>query len=180
MGIDVIVVDHGNNLYLAPEAANHQAYNEKVDIYSFGVILRLLLTGKAEPPPPPPQVEEEGTVIDMNGSMDSSKLASIEPDRVKTTTPMQLLIGETFIAGPIKLIYIHYMVLTDPYIPDQCTTSDYYLRPSSAVILRQLKDELEALAQSNSLSGMVLSWSLRQGRAMTTGISRMFRAEQVN
>ena len=37
---------------MAPEAVNHLAYNEKVDIYSFGVILRLLLTGSADFPPP--------------------------------------------------------------------------------------------------------------------------------
>ena len=94
MDMDYFVLDHGNNLYLAPEVANQQAYNEKVDIYSFGVILRLLLTGKAEPPPPPP-LDEEGSVTDLSGSnADNSRPASIriEPD---LATPMQLLIGET-------------------------------------------------------------------------------------
>ena len=37
---------------MAPEVANRQPYNEKVDIFSFGVILRLLLTGSADFPPP--------------------------------------------------------------------------------------------------------------------------------
>ena len=95
MDMDYFVLDHGNNLYLAPEVANQQAYNEKVDIYSFGVILRLLLTGKAEPPPPPPPLDEEGSVTDLSGSIaDNSRPASIriEPD---LANPMQLLIGET-------------------------------------------------------------------------------------
>ena len=110
MDIDYFVLDHGNNLYLAPEAANQQAYNEKVDIYSFGVILRLLLTGKAEPPPPPPlpSLDEEGSVTDLSESIaDNSRPASIriEPDLVETTTHMQLLIGETLIS--IRYSHIH-------------------------------------------------------------------------
>ena len=32
---------------MAPEALNNLPYNETVDIFSFGVILRLLLTGDA-------------------------------------------------------------------------------------------------------------------------------------
>ena len=108
MDMDYFVLDHGNNLYLAPEAANQQAYNEKVDIYSFGVILRLLLTGKAEPPPPPPPLDEEGSVTDLSETIaDYSRPASIliEPDRVETTTPMQLLIGETLVS--IRYSHIH-------------------------------------------------------------------------
>ena len=81
----------GENLYLAPEAANNLPYNEKVDIYSFGVIVRLLLTGVAAAPP---QVVEgeEGTITD-GPSSDNSKTSDIEPERVMITTPMQLLIG---------------------------------------------------------------------------------------
>ena len=97
MDMDYFVLDHGNNLYLAPEAANQQAYNEKVDIYSFGVILRLLLTGKAEPPPPPPPppLDEEGSVTDLSESIaDNSRPASIRIEH-DLSTPMQLLIGET-------------------------------------------------------------------------------------
>jgi serine/threonine protein kinase len=109
MDMDYFVLDHGNNLYLAPEAANQQAYNEKVDIYSFGVILRLLLTGKAEPPPPPP-LDEEGSVTGLSESIaDNSRPASIriEPD---LATPMQLLIGETLIS--IRYSHTHTHIYT--------------------------------------------------------------------
>jgi hypothetical protein len=76
---------------MAPEAANNQPYNEKVDIFSFGVILRLLLTGVAEVPLEP--VEEDPTIEDGPSEYSSS---DVEPDRSRpmpTTTPMQLLIG---------------------------------------------------------------------------------------
>eukprot|EP01036_Dinobryon_divergens_P032716 gene32716-42364_t len=144
----------GNNLYMAPEAVNNLPYNEKVDIYSFGVILRLLLTGIAAAPPPPVEEEEE-TVSDTEGSPTNARNSVIEPDRALVSTPMQLLI-------------------------DQCTVHDYYLRPSSVTIQRHLRDELVALAQSYSISGMVLRWGVRQGRAITKGISRAFRAEYGN
>ena len=72
---------------MAPEAANNLPYNEKVDIYSFGVILRLLLTGVAAAPPP----VEEGSMTD--GPSDNSKNSDFEPERIMTTTPMQHLIG---------------------------------------------------------------------------------------
>ena len=90
------LLDDGENLYMAPEAANNLPYNEKVDIYSFGVILRLLLTGVAAAPPPvqgeEEGEEEEGTMVDGPLS-DNLKLSDIEPERVIITTPMQLLIG---------------------------------------------------------------------------------------
>lgn len=37
----------GTRVYMAPEVAKRQPYNEKVDIYSFGIILWQLLTGEA-------------------------------------------------------------------------------------------------------------------------------------
>lgn len=36
----------GTRVYMAPEVAKRQPYNEKVDIYSFGIILWQLLTGE--------------------------------------------------------------------------------------------------------------------------------------
>eukprot|EP01035_Chromulina_nebulosa_P027405 gene27405-36046_t len=98
--------------------------------------------------------EEEGTMVDGPLS-DNLKLSDIEPERVIITTPMQLLI-------------------------DQCTVHDYYLRPGSSVILRQLKDEILALARSHSISATVLRWGLRQGRAITNGISRALCIEHGN
>ena len=75
---------------MAPEAVNNLPYNEKVDIYSFGVILRLLLTGVAAAPPPMEGIGEE----EVDGiPSDNIKLSDIEPERVMITTPMQLLIG---------------------------------------------------------------------------------------
>ena len=94
----IVVVLDGNNVYMAPEAVNNLAYNEKVDIYSFGVILRLLLSGSAAAPPPPVEGEEE-TVTDTEGSPTNARNAVVEPARTLVSTSMQLLIG-------VK-IYIH-------------------------------------------------------------------------
>ena len=63
---------------------------------------------------------------------------------------------------------------------DNCTTTEYYLRPSSTVILRHIRDELVALAQSSSLSNIILSWGLRQGRAISNSISRILHDAPVN
>eukprot|EP01035_Chromulina_nebulosa_P027893 gene27893-36739_t len=88
--------------------------------------------------------------MDIDSPTNNSRVPVIEPEHgILVTTHMQLLI-------------------------DQCTAYDYYLRPSSAVILSHLRDELVALAQSYSISGMVLRWGLRQGKAMAKGISRAF------
>ena len=83
-------------MYLAPEVVNNLAYNEKVDIYSFGVILRLLLTGVAAAPQ---QVEveegDEDTVTDNGGSPNHSGKSVIKPVCAVVSTPMQLFIGTT-------------------------------------------------------------------------------------
>eukprot|EP01036_Dinobryon_divergens_P032718 gene32718-42368_t len=150
----------GEDLYMAPEAVNNLAYNEKVDTFSFGVILRLLFTGIAAAAPAQVVIGEEEEIVgmmDMDGSsINNTEIISfIELDHVFASTSLQLLI-------------------------DQCTAHDYHLRPSSVTILRRLKSELVAVAQSYSISGMVLRWGLRQGRAITKGISRAFRAEHGN
>ena len=85
---------------MAPEVVNNQPYNEKVDIYSFGVILRLLLTGTAAAPQEEPA---EDRTIEEDRPSDNSKHSGIEPMRPgaaaaaaatsSTTIPMQLLIG---------------------------------------------------------------------------------------
>jgi serine/threonine protein kinase len=98
------------NLYLAPEVKDRQPYNEKVDIFSFGVILRLLLTGSAATPPEPEE-EEEPTIAEVPSDNSNS---SIDPELLvfNTTatavaaaprTPMEILTGTLNISPPIIL-----------------------------------------------------------------------------
>ena len=103
---------------MAPEAENNLPYNEKVDIFSFGVILRLLLSGVAAAPP---QGEgEEDTVTDIDGpiihSSSSSRISVIDPPEhgVLVTTAMQLLIGTITIVFIVKQThsYIHACIHT--------------------------------------------------------------------
>ena len=42
-GLDLVL---GSPLYMAPELINRQKYNDKVDIWSLGVITFMLITGK--------------------------------------------------------------------------------------------------------------------------------------
>ena len=87
-------LDDGANLYLAPEVVNNQPYNEKVDIFSFGVILRLLLTGVVVAATEEEEEEEEEYLSATDRPSDNSKHSDIEPRQpVATTIPMQLLIG---------------------------------------------------------------------------------------
>lgn len=38
--------DHlGTPAYMAPEILNHKSYDEKVDVYAFGVVIFMLLSG---------------------------------------------------------------------------------------------------------------------------------------
>eukprot|EP01036_Dinobryon_divergens_P032541 gene32541-42154_t len=133
---------------MAPEVMNNQPYNDKVDIFSFGVILRLLLTGVAAIPLQEP--EDDATVMD--GPTDSSKNSDIEPTRpVPTTTAtsataMQLLI-------------------------DHCAAAEFYLRPSSTVIIRHIREEMEAMVASISISKIALRWGVRQGKAISKMIT---------
>ena len=92
---------------MAPEVENRQPYNEKVDIYSFGVILRLLLTGTAEAL----QETEDDPTIEYGPSDNSSSdietgHAVVHAHTTTTTTatttaiatpPMQILIGNMYV-----------------------------------------------------------------------------------
>ena len=42
-GLDLVL---GTPLYMAPELIKHQKYNEKVDVWSLGIITYQLLSGK--------------------------------------------------------------------------------------------------------------------------------------
>eukprot|EP01036_Dinobryon_divergens_P030328 gene30328-39557_t len=145
-------INGGDNSFLAPEALFNQPYNEKVDIFSFGVILRLLLIGVTAVPQEPDE-DLDGTIVE-EGTTDNSS-PEIEPDRrrypaVNNASLMQLLI-------------------------DQCTVEDYYLRPSGTVILRHLREEIAAHS-SNTFFG----WGMRKSRAISKRISRIFRPTAEN
>lgn len=161
-------------MYLAPEALYNQPYNEKVDIFSFGVILRLLLTGVAAVLREPD--EDLDCTIAEEGTTDNSS-PEIEPDRrrypaVNNSSPMQLLIGKHPIyCNPqrhnINFVCSMYVRL----LLDQCTVEDYYLRPTGTVILRHLREEIAAHHSSNTF----LDWGMRKSRAISRRISRIFR-----
>ena len=57
---------------------------------------------------------------------------------------------------------------------DVCTAPDYYLRPSVREILRQLTEEMVAVALSSSLTAVLLAWGRRQGRAIAKRMSSLF------
>lgn len=75
----------GNLLFMAPEALNNQPYNEKVDIFSFGVILRRLLTGDTRD-----CRRFQGYAGDV--SLDRTISAGVGPQQPLSTV-MELLIG---------------------------------------------------------------------------------------
>ena len=109
----------GGNLYLAPEVTGNQPYNEKVDIFSFGAILRLLLTGTAEEAARRShegKEEDNLTALTRYGPLDrsnytSTSSSSIEPaERCAgvVSISMQLLIGSMKMLQPRQLISIVY------------------------------------------------------------------------
>ena len=66
LGLDFVC---GSLLYEAPELINHQAYNEKVDIWSLGVMTYMLLTGKI-----PYQSKDQNALRKMITNLDANKL----------------------------------------------------------------------------------------------------------
>lgn len=73
---------------MAPEALNKETYNEKVDIFSYGVILRLLLTGDAA------AAMSENDVVEINVDQSSSQIDNDGSESKRSiSTAMQLLIG---------------------------------------------------------------------------------------
>ena len=74
---------------MAPEALNKQPYNEKVDIFSFGVILQLLLTGDTAAAARPC----EDDVVEFHGVDQSNQIDSVPVPKGSISTAMQLLIG---------------------------------------------------------------------------------------
>lgn len=75
-----------NLMFMAPEALNNQPYNEKVDVFSFGVILRLLLTGDTRDFRKKFQGSAGDAILDrpINGGFETEQPLS---------TVMELLIG---------------------------------------------------------------------------------------
>ena len=101
---------------MAPEVKDRQPYNEKVDIFSFGVILRLLLTGTVVAPQETLEYEEEEDPTMAEVPSENSN-STIEPEHppvfaytnISATfhrTPMEILIGRyTPITPPPPLPY---------------------------------------------------------------------------
>eukprot|EP01036_Dinobryon_divergens_P033698 gene33698-43555_t len=119
----------GNSIYMAPEALNREPYNEKVDIFSFGVILQLLLTGDTAAVRKSP-CEDSFIKIHVDQSNqttnDDDDDDDMKPKR-SISTGMQLLI-------------------------DQCTAADYYIRPTCSVILNYLEEEEKKRATKATFS----------------------------
>jgi len=80
---------------MAPEAVQQQPYNEKVDIYSFGVILRLLHTGAAAKGP---RESEEAAITTVEQAPDTYT-STIDPayrhPTLTTASAIEMLIGTT-------------------------------------------------------------------------------------
>ena len=75
---------------MAPEALSKEPYNEKVDIFSFGVILQLLLTGDAAAACKSPY---EDNVVEFRGVDQSNQIDSVPVSKRSISTTMQMLIG---------------------------------------------------------------------------------------
>ena len=98
------ISDDGDNLYMAPEVLSHQPYNEKVDIFSFGIILRLLFTGSAVVPHEQPCREEEyypSIIDDGPNNYDHSNFV-VEPTRI--CSPIHILTGTI-----LSIVYRRYI-----------------------------------------------------------------------
>eukprot|EP01036_Dinobryon_divergens_P027845 gene27845-36686_t len=138
----------GNSTYMAPEALNKQPYNEKVDIFSFGVILQLLLTGDTVSAAVRPC---EDDVVEFHGVDQSNQIDSVPvPKRYTISTAMQLLI-------------------------DQCTAFEYYIRPTCSMILCFLEEEKRATTATFSITAFKFWCVLDDLRAISKRASKIFR-----
>ncbi|KAK8898306.1 hypothetical protein M9Y10_000589 [Tritrichomonas musculus] len=82
----------GTLAYMSPEMVNEEEYNNKTDVYSYGIVLLALFTGRL----PKQSVRDKMNKVDMKYPSASSKISEICIDLIKRCTSFKASLRPTF------------------------------------------------------------------------------------